>query len=137
VVTKLLETTALGRSRAMASALAEVGVADEPKRRDAALGLLRARQDLLSNEQAARVRLRDVDTCEAFDAAIAAETEVATNATKRDLERLALGECNAMLRVNRLCDACKGGRAAGTEKPPPRAGTAPDRGKGKGKGKNR
>lgn len=126
---KLLDATSLGRSRAMASALADVAVTDEPKKRDAALGLLRTRQDLLSDEQAARTRLRDAETCEALEAAKALESEEETAATIRDLERLDLGECKAMLRVSKLCEACKTG--------PVQPNAAPDRGKAKGRGKGK
>jgi serine/threonine-protein kinase len=145
-VTKLLETTELGRSRAMASALAEVAVGDEPARRDVALNLLRNRQDLLSDEQAARVRLRDASTCEDLDTAKAAESQVGTEATRRDLERLGLSECKTMLLVSRLCDACTGGRATprpgavtqgkpvipAAPAPPP---SPPDHGNGNGHGR--
>ena len=121
---KLLDTTVLGHSRGMVSALAEVAVTDDPRGRDAALGLLRGRQALLSNEQGARVGLRDADTCELFDAAKRQATEAATTATQRDLERLGRGECKAMLRVGNICEACAGGGPA-TENARPRAGSAP------------
>jgi len=154
-LTKLLETTALGRSHAMASALADVAVADDPKRRDVALVLLRERQDLLSKEQAARTRLRDAETCEALDGAKASATDVATSATKRDLERVTTGECKSLLRVTSLCDTCAGapvkaasrsGAAAPTTAqpkpappappaPPPSPDNAHGKAHGKGKGK--
>lgn len=127
-LTKLLDATPLGRSRAMAAALADAAVTDEPQKRDAALGLLQTRQDLLSDEQAARVRLRDAETCEALAAAKDLESEEETAATTRDLERLDLGDCKVMLRVTNLCDAC-------TSAASPRA--APDRGRGKGLGKRK
>jgi serine/threonine-protein kinase len=103
---KLFEATPLANSHAMATALAETAVAEESKARDAALGLLRARHDLLSTEQRARVRLRDAETCDALQAAKAQAAEVATAPTQRDLERLAKGDCKVMLRTNHLCDAC-------------------------------
>lgn len=141
-LTKLLDGTALGHSRAMASALAETAVTDEPKKRDGALALLRGRQELLSGEQAARTRLRDAETCEAFTAAKALVDDVDTAAATRDLERLDLGECKAMLRVSRLCDSCGGN----TQNTPSRAGStpptpSPNRGgkgnKGRGRDKKR
>jgi hypothetical protein len=106
VLATLLETTSLGQSPAMALALADVAVTDDPRGREEALRLLRARQRLLPNEVAVRVQLRDADTCEAFEAAKAQESRAATTATRRDLERLGLGQCKSMLRVSRLCDAC-------------------------------
>jgi serine/threonine-protein kinase len=113
----LLERTALGSSRSMASALADVAVTDDAKPRDAALSLLRSRHPLLSKESLARVRLRDADTCEAFEAAEEEERRAATVATRRDLERLALGHCSSMVRVRDVCD-CNGSAPAEPIPPP-------------------
>ncbi len=108
VLRGLLQRTTLGRSRAMAAELADKAVGDEPAARDGALELLRPRQELLSNEQSARVRLRDAADCEALERARQQEVLAATASTQRDLERLGRGECTAMLRVNHLCEACAG-----------------------------
>jgi serine/threonine protein kinase len=99
----LLAKSALGSSRAMASALADVAVTDDSKPRDAALALLRTRHHLLSKESVARVRLRDVESCEAFDAAKDEAARVATVATRHDLERLGHGDCKSMLRKSHVC----------------------------------
>ena len=127
----LLETTALGRSTAMASALATMAVKDEATARNGALELVRDRQDLLTAEQAARVRLRDAEECDDFDAAMNEEAKVATTSTLRDLERLSHGECKRMVRVTDVCE-CKGGGGKGG---PPSLGSgspgAPPKGKGK------
>jgi serine/threonine-protein kinase len=143
----LFETTTLGGSRAMASALADVAVADEPKGRDGALRFLHGRSGLLSAEQAARVHLRDAESCATLEAAKAEETQVATAATERDLDRIHSGECKTLLRVSQLCDACtansvpgsdKGQRAISTLPAAPVAApapAAPGRGKAKGHGK--
>jgi eukaryotic-like serine/threonine-protein kinase len=118
---RLLERTALGSSRSMASALADVAVTDDAKPRDAALSLLRSRHSLLSKEPLARVRLRDADTCEAFEAAKEEEKRVATVATRRDIERLALEHCTSMVRVRHVCDC---NRPAAAEPIPPPLPTA-------------
>jgi serine/threonine protein kinase len=125
----LLATTALGRSTAMASALAAVAVQDEPRARDGALELLRERQDLLSKEQGARVRLRDSDDCETLQDATTEETEVATTDTLRDVERLRSPECKTLLRVVELCEECKGSGGS----PGKGIGAGPGGKKGKGK----
>ncbi len=130
----LLETTALGRSTAMASALATMAVKDEPTARNGALELVRDRQDLLTAEQGARVRLRDAEECDDFEAAKNEEAKVATTSTLRDLERLTLGECKRMVRVTEVCE-CKGGGGKGG---PPGLGSGSPGGPGgpgKGKGK--
>jgi hypothetical protein len=88
----------------MASSLADVAVTDDAKPRDAALSLLRSRHSLLAKESLARVRLRDAETCEAFEAAKEEETRAGTIATRRDLERLALGQCTSMVRARQVCD---------------------------------
>lgn len=113
----LLERTALGSSRSMASALADVAVTDDAKPRDAALALLRSRHPLLSKESLARVRLRDAETCEAFEAAKEEETRAGTVATRHDLERLALGDCTSMVRARHVCEC--GERAPADPIPPP------------------
>ncbi len=100
---KLLAATALGTSRAMASALADVAVSDDAKPREAALWVLRTRHQLLSKENVARVRLRDAETCQAFDAAKDEAVRVATVAARHDLTRLAHGECRSMVRATKVC----------------------------------
>ncbi len=104
----LLQRTKLGRSTAMAKALAAMAMKDVPNKRDAALELLRDRQDLLTREQASRVRLRDADDCEALEDAKKEEADVATPDTQRDLERVTRGDCR-MLRDAELCERCRGG----------------------------
>ena len=56
-----------------------------------------------------------------------------TSGTRRDLERLDRGECQAMLRVRALCDACENRpfRAGGEE--PPASNEDKERGKNREK----
>ncbi|MBK8253015.1 MAG: protein kinase [Polyangiaceae bacterium] len=119
----LLQTTALGRSTVMAAALADVAVRDESKPRDNALELLRDRQDLLTQENASRVRLRDAEDCEELSDAKKEEADVNTPGTQRDLERLERDDCKRLLRKKELCEQCRGG------------GKGPGIGIGGGKGK--
>ena len=122
---ELLQTTPLGRSSAMASALAAMAMKDNAGVRDPALELLRPRQDLLTRELASRVRLRDAEDCDELEDAKREETEVATNDTLRDLERIVRDDCKRMLRQKELCERCRGGG--------PGIGGGPGGGKGKGK----
>ena len=121
----LLETTPLGRSAPMATALADQAMKDDAEIRDPALELLRDRQDLLDKEQAARVRLRDSDDCDDLESARAELTDAATQPTLRDLERLPRDDCKRMLRKRDLCEKCRGAPGKG-----PGLGNM---GKGKGK----
>ncbi|MFO0586573.1 MAG: serine/threonine-protein kinase [Polyangiaceae bacterium] len=121
----LMDTTALGKSAAMASALATMAVKDDPQVRDAALDLVRDRQDLLNPEQGARVRLRDAPRCDAFESAKNEEGKVATAPALRDLERLDNGECKRIVRVPSVCDCrggAKGGPSGGPRDAPPASG---------------
>jgi serine/threonine protein kinase len=122
---ELLRTTPLGRSTAMASALAQVAMKDVADVRDSALDLLRDRQDLLTKEQGSRVRVRDAEDCEALDDAKKEEADLATPDTKRDLERMARDDCKRMLRRPELCETCRGGGKG------PGLGNAGGKGKGK------
>ncbi len=131
----LLETTPLGRSKAMAFALATMAVKDDPATRDGALELVRDRQDLLTSEQLARVRLRDAEKCDDYEAAKTDEGKLATSATLRDLERLSHGECRRIVRVPEVCE-CKGGpRGGGPSASGSPGGPGGPGGPGKGKGK--
>ena len=126
----MMEASPLGRSKAMATALVAMAVKDDPPPRDGALELLRDRQDLLDAEQGARVRLRDAEECEELEAAKTEETNVASTSTKRDLERLSLGDCKRMVRVKEVCE-CKGGKGPATLGSGGPAGPGKSKGKGK------
>ncbi len=109
----LLETTSLGNSTVMASALAEQAIKDEEAFRNPALSLLRDRLGLLNKEQAARVKLRDAEDCEEFEVAQAELRETSGVGPQRDLERIVTDDCKRMVREREVCEKCKGGKSKG------------------------
>lgn len=130
-IDSLLETTALGRSTAIAQSIAETAITDEKEIRDPALDLLHGRYDLLDSERRARVSLRNADNCEQLLQALADLDKEKTGATEDDANRYRKGECRKMIRRDHLCNACIGrGDGRGDD-----GMGEPPRGKGKGKGK--
>lgn len=132
-IDSLLETTALGKSPIIAAKIADTSITDEKSIRDPGLDLLRGRHDLLDKEKRARVALRDADTCNALQAALAALDEEKTSGTEADAERYRGGECRKMIRRDHLCNACMGRSNSENGENTTNPGPPPPKGKGKGK----
>ncbi len=128
-IDSLLETTALGKSTAVAEKIADTAMTDEKIVRDPALDLLKGRHELLNAEQRARVAFRDADNCPALLNALTALDEQKTSATEDDADRYRRGECKTMIRRETLCSNCIGRSVGSSDRGPPE----PPRAKGKGK----
>ncbi|MEZ4300479.1 MAG: hypothetical protein R3B70_36375 [Polyangiaceae bacterium] len=102
-LSSLLDDTRLGRSPVMAAELSEIALGEPGARRNAALRLLRKRQDLLSAEPRARVAYRDAVDCEALHKAVEDLTRTNTSGAKDDLDGHNGGRCQKLLRRDELC----------------------------------
>jgi serine/threonine protein kinase len=109
----LMNATALGRSRAMASSLAGVALSGDKDERDASLGLLRSRLDLLGAEPRARVSLRGVDDCDELRDALALIVALGPGPGQDDVRKLSGSDCKELLRRPHLCQQCLKGQGKG------------------------